>query len=364
MVFTTPHILRRNGSRWLAMLRTGFTPSLGKGLTSFAGNPVLFVGLGMNEGDFLASLERFVSDDRPGHIAPSFAIWNAKPIADGKPRKSNEVTPDDELLRLRLYQRFGTYLIFDVELKKFEVDPNPPPKGFDLAKLGRGVRYLAEHAADYATPFQWERGDFRSMQDYLPNPSDPMDSLWRSGSRVWPVASTPAPRFDPGFAPSIISPSIVRATGTTSLSDDDYLAYLLRDGSPVKLFLDKPGTGHGYLASVIRKTVTRELGPTKGAFPSDPFIYFQINAGFAWEIDTTFGLVSGLSDSKTAYATEQSRTAAISKFVSDFEHALRSSTLMPRRMIIAINGIDRFFDANGYARRCRHCDPTTRHHRC
>lgn len=311
----------------------------------FGGNPVVFVGLGMSEADFLTSLEQFVSDDRPGHLPPTFAIWNADKPGDQsrtktEPRTPGEISVDNDLWRMRVYRKFGTLVLFDTEIDGFtdgRTDRVDKP-----TEVGAAVELLARFTQRATVPFPWDAHHFRSMKDFLPDPLNANDRLWESGSKVWPVDPTSTSRYLPDFAPALKSPAIAGRFDAGGASSDDYMAYLLRDGSPVKLVLDPPGTGHGYFASVLSHIVTKQLRD------QTDYIYFQINAGFAWEIDTTFSAVSGLMDSRSAFSSRVSRAAALQDFVRQFVAAISNNTMTSRKIVIVINGADRFFDSNGY----------------
>jgi tetratricopeptide (TPR) repeat protein len=317
--------------------------------TLFAGNPVLFAGVGLSESEFLSSLEQFVSDDNPNHLAPSFAIWSPDACLGGndKPRTPNEVSISSELWRMRIYRRFGTLVLFDTELPGFskEVSRTKVKRKTEVAKA---TALLGQHALSKAKPFGWIPAHFRNMHSYLPSANDPTDPRWAQGSIVWNRDAGSKAMYQPSWQPALQSPvvspgSLSRTDAAVcDLSDDDYAAYLLRDGSPVKLILDHPGAGHGYLARVLGRLVRERIRVETDT------IWFQINAAHAWEIDTTFALVSGLADSKTADSEGMSRAAAIAKFGRDLTTAIIKGEKFARNAVIAINGMDRFFDPGGY----------------
>lgn len=323
----------------------------------FAGNPVLFVGLGMSEPDVLAALREFVSEDRPGHVAPHFVIWNAW---KGAPQTPDKVSDDDEIRRLRWYRRFGVHLIYDTEIPKFI---RKSAKSGE--RLQASISSLAKYTQKKVVPFRWKTKQLRTMSGFLPEVGgrdDPNDQSWRDMPTVWPVEIDPNSVFWPSFRydrhPGGIYDKLFHTAGTSRpevIDDSQNLGLLLQNGAPIKAFIDPPGSGHGYIASVIRSFVTEQMRPylLNHVTPAQELIYFQLNAGFSWEIDTTFALISGLYDHTLAFDRSRSheamsRRAANDVWLRQIRDLLQSSSPMKRNIFIAINGADRFFDSSGY----------------
>lgn len=326
----------------------------------FAGNPVVFVGLGMSEDEILHVLREFVSDGRPSHLAPHFVIWNA---CSKQTQVAGKVSDEDEAQRLRFFRRFGVHLIFDTELDGYFTSTRR-----DSDRLRQSIEGLANFTREKITAFTWQADHFRSVAGFLPpqgKAKNIPDQQWRNGIAIWGVESSSS-FFEPAFSykmPQIGLPQ-------NSMDDNEYITDMLVGGSPIKAFIDPPGTGHGYLAKVIQKFVTEELRtellkPTNNA-DAQELIYLQFNAGFAWEIDTTFALVSGLYDHELAFDNRQpdrqndkSRTASNQQWIEKIRDLIYSShlsnrntptsgTSVNRNIVIVINGADRFFDSSGY----------------
>jgi tetratricopeptide (TPR) repeat protein len=298
----------------------------------FAGNPIVFIGIGMSEEELLGTLRQFVSDDRPNYLAPDFIIWSPK---DGNGHRTNRtvngVSPEDELKRLRWYRQFGVFTLFDTELEGFDPAEDNDAEG----SLRRSVTLLAENARKELNSRTWKPDEFRQMVAFINAGID------EGGANVWPVANR-VPTFDPNWLYNSNYAAALSPLSAAQIPDKDYLHWLIDYGSPIKAFLDSPGSGHGYLAQIIKSSLEdmRQAG--------EDIIYCQLNAGFAWEIDSTFALVSGLYDRVTAFEEKMSRTKSFQKFVQDLMARAKDGEGPKRRIVIAINGADRFFDNSGY----------------
>ena len=299
----------------------------------FAGNPIVFIGIGMSEEEILGTLRQFVSDDRPNYLAPDFIIWSPNDGAGKKTSRTvDSVSPEDELKRLRWYRQFGVLTLFDTELTGFDPIKDASAEG----GLRRSVTLLAENARTKLKPKVWEKDEFRQMDAFIKVGID------TGGANVWPVVSKantfePAWLYNSGYYSGAVATDLPK-----DIADNDYLHWLIDYGSPIKAFLDSPGSGHGYLAQIIKLRVEdmRSAG--------EKIIYCQLNAGFAWEIDSTFALVSGLYDGKTAFQEDMSRTKGLEKFTADLMMQAAKGEGPKRRIVITINGADRFFDTSGY----------------
>ena len=73
----------------------------------FAGNPALFVGIGMKEAEVTRALEQVLSDNPNRRSVPMFILWNT-------PSDANQ----SDALRLLFYRKFGVHTLFDKELEE------------------------------------------------------------------------------------------------------------------------------------------------------------------------------------------------------------------------------------------------------
>ena len=338
--------------------------------TLFAANPVLFVGLGMTEDDFLRYHKQFVSDHRVSDIAPQFVLWNSHTDKDGKvtlggAKQPNHISNENRVLRLRLYRTLGVHTIFDTELPGF-------PIGFcgvGKTQLAEALGHLASTASKYRRPFEWKHNYFRTMKGFLPNPRDPSDDRWSNGTIVWPskdgnpsrsTGKSSSQLYDVDYVERGLNFSkFPRRHGkliwNKSTNPKDYLAHILTlEPSNISAFIGPPGSGHGTLSRMLRDFVLGKVRSAlkSGATSKSETVFFQVNAGFAWEIDTTFSIVSGLFDSRLAFDEGQSRFASFRQYLRDLEsvidHGHRDNFSGYRRIFICINIADRFFDSSGY----------------
>ena len=286
----------------------------------FAGNPVIFVGLGMNEDLITATLEQFVSDHPARQLAPAFVIWSPE-LKKGAPVEGSE------LLRLSWYRRFGVLTLFDCDLPTYRRGPKK-------LRVARSLKSLGEFARNGIRPFDWQAPQFRSMQKRMDAAgTGNRHDVWQRKERP---KDLPYDFFD-GAAPSPIDPA---KPGIDGLCDGDVFGALFR-GAPIKAFIDRPGTGHGYLAKVIADafaTQVNKVSRTECAI---------VNANFICEVDSAFALLSGLYDRKTAFSEGKSRGQALVEYQAEVLEGLLDSGLTAS-VLVVISGMDRFFDTSGY----------------
>jgi len=77
-----------------------------------AGNPILFVGLGMSEDEINRQLQYFVSNSPHRRMAPAFLVWNTL----GPFENDAEAKATIEGRRIDFLQRLGVQVIFDVDV--------------------------------------------------------------------------------------------------------------------------------------------------------------------------------------------------------------------------------------------------------
>ncbi len=76
-----------------------------------AGNPILFVGLGMSEAEINHQLQYFVSNSPHRRMAPAFLIWNTISFAD-----DDDARAAIKARRIDFLQRLGIHVIFDQDV--------------------------------------------------------------------------------------------------------------------------------------------------------------------------------------------------------------------------------------------------------
>ncbi len=87
----------------------------------FAGNPVLFVGVGMSEPEVNATLQDFVSNNPYRRFAPAFLLWNTGRLSPDKEERKAQIA----LKRIDFLQRLGVFAIFDTDLLPDDEDLPP-----------------------------------------------------------------------------------------------------------------------------------------------------------------------------------------------------------------------------------------------
>lgn len=333
----------------------------------YAGNPILFIGLGLSEEEMLFHLRQFVSDGNPRHLAPRFVLWSPKGRKRNRlardqrnlrrhgdvgkwDREQDEVSAEDEFQRIRWFRKYGIYTIFDTELSRFEATADRPLSGRTPPdpRLNRSISSLAYSIGERLAPFSWDRGHFRTMDQFLaPTGKTDASGIPVEGAVIWRARDNYRPSF-PNWELAHRTDDPRERDPKEALDPSEYMRSIIERGAPIKAWLDVPGSGHGYLVQLIRKLVTERQARFDKSLGLAPTILAQINAGFSWEIDTTFELISGLYNGRTAFGDGVSRSRAMRRYAVELEQDLLSTGLPRRNMIIVLNGADRFFDSNGY----------------
>jgi tetratricopeptide (TPR) repeat protein len=281
----------------------------------FAGNPILFIGVGMSERDVTATLEQIVSDHPHRRIAPAFILWNAPGKADWDPARRRY---EKEAFRFRWLHRFGVLTIFDDEIAP------KPLGGTDQQRLKRSIENLGRKAADLVKPYPWRSADFRNI-----------------GVKLKSKANIASGHYDIWPPPTEMMPKRQAAIPAKARSDKQIL-----------LFVGRPGLGKGAIAKRLRDEWHRRAGAAGKAARS-----MIINASFVFELESVFSLLSGLGDDEVAADQQISRGVSLTNYMEDQAGLIAGELLgippkpgkggEPPRLLIVINGMERFFSPSG-----------------
>ncbi|WP_231470690.1 SIR2 family protein [Novosphingobium sp. CECT 9465] len=256
----------------------------------FAGNPILFVGVGMNEGDVTATLEQFVSDNPNRRTSPVFILWNGP-----------EDDANRDAQRFRWLHRFGALVLFDDELT---ADAETVRASSPTERLANSITNAAREAANRSIPFEWKFDDFRNVAVKLASPGG------HNGDHfdIWP---TP-PEFD------------------TIAEDDEARTYVSGSGT-IRLFIGEPGSGKGGLSKRLRQAWHDQdkEGNRRSCI---------INASFTFETDSVFSLLTGLADGLPAFCEKRSRPASLKSYLANGD---------TQQLLLVINGLERFLSPRG-----------------
>jgi len=340
----------------------------------FGGNPVVFIGTGQSEEEILQHLRQFVADGLETRSAPVFAIWSPKDeTGAGAIRFKGKVSADDNLRRLRWFRQFGIFAIYDSELTEFD-----PGKDKANGQLQRSIRLLARETGTLLKPHEWEHHQFRRIDHALKVNGRP--GIPPAGAHIW--------RTHPGSDGDVWLPTWQLPDDSTpsphATDPAEYLHQLIDFGAPIKAMVDEPGSGHGYLARLLQDLVTGRQARWEADNPKEtaPCLYVQINAGFSWEFDTAFELITGLYDGEFAFGENEgdqtNRDAQLRRYLRKLENCVgivsdkiqhflnlraksRGGTWaakadliatirkpFERQLVICFNGAERYFDPTGY----------------
>lgn len=264
----------------------------------FAGNPILFIGIGLKESEVTATLEQFVSDHPNRRIAPVFILWNA---------------PDDKVenrdaIRFRWLHRFGALTLFDDEIEPRSPVPTAAASTGaaaatlgDLERLSASITNAGYAAAARSEIFEWNDEDLRQIGDKLARLDE------QTHIDIWPTeADTP------------VVPGELASNWAES-------------NRPLALFIGEPGSGKGNLAKELRVAWHQKTGVVERRS-------CLINASFVFELDSVFSLLSGLADGRPAASDKSSRLRSLEQYLtSDID----------RELLIVINGMERFLSPAG-----------------
>lgn len=315
--------------------------------TVFAGNPILFVGLGMSEFEVTRTLQQLLSDNPNRRAVPMFILWNSTLAEDDHSPESAKLA--DDALRLMFYRKFGVHVLFDQEVsaicdrdkeyaealrqlqfigdEKWLTEPHFRKSIDSALRLERPLQYLATWSRDgqNAAPASPE---YREAQRKFDAKNIERINIWHASE------NRPA-------VPTRVS----AAAKGEQRSDDDVteLFDALRSKfiGPVVALVGKPGSGRGAWAEVIADTlIKRSAG--RG------IRVVALNGSFATETDSIFAILSGAFDGQTARTLGQSRfLSAAGLFDKIARGAFVPIENEPGELCLIINGIERFIAQDG-----------------
>lgn len=312
----------------------------------FAGNPVLFVGLGMNERELNDFLRYFVSNTPYRRMAPAFLIWNTLEGADREPLDLQQLETYMKERRLDFLQRLGVHVIFDEDLL------GPPIQQFGgkddrwLRQLRQERRAVDEKDADGKQDVALKA--LRATLERIPAVAAELkaastrsgDGTWRGiGSRILPAK--------PGTTGSG-QPDAVRLWGTLRLqgwASEQRRAFETSpgDGAAEQILVGifEPGSGRGGLAEELvqqRGTESFKLHckVVQGTRPDHRLL---VNAGFSYDSDAMLNTIASFLFHRLK---DQSKPLSRER---DFADGRLFDT--DSQALVIINGIDRFFAFDG-----------------
>lgn len=308
-----------------------------------AGNPILFVGIGMSEFEVTRALQQHLSDNPNRRAVPMFILWTASPDA-----------ARNDMLRLLFYRKFGVHVLFDTEIARmagkeaeYAVDrlsvPVPPaalsPKAAlrwqSMMRQANAMALPLEYLAEW-----WRSGissseqhkSFRSAQSKYDVVTGHIDrvNIWHATGNV------PQPI-------TFVAPSALAPTDT-----DKWLIDKIRSGDRAIAIIGRPGSGRGGWSESLADSIRKQIQTRRGRV-------VVVNASFATETDSIFSILSGAFDCETAYSAKTSRFAAVVHMWNSVCNAHKSGNPWPTlrneasELVLIINGIERLIAQDGSA---------------
>lgn len=304
----------------------------------FAGNPILFVGLGMTETEVNDKLQYLVSNSPHRRMAPAFLLWNTIDVDNSDGKNLQEVI---NRRRLDFIQRLGVQVIFDEDLR------------------GGGGDWIDALRAEYAAA----KGDkdlcravklsaLSAMIEALPSVIAKLNALPERTGEAW---RSIAPRLAPGLDQPI------RLWGTSKLRQaaeqlgPSTFAITHRDVTDkgtqrlaVMVGIAEPGFGRGAFAEkVIQTDVPDGQVANVGGWilaQTDRSNRLLVNAGFSYDSDAMLNAIALFLARRCRGPNFDFEKAGSSREELFMEPAVHD----PRApLLIVINGIDRFFGFDG-----------------
>ncbi|HET9640430.1 MAG TPA: SIR2 family protein [Allosphingosinicella sp.] len=292
----------------------------------FAGNPMLFVGLGMTEPELNKTLAEFVGDHPYRRKAPAFLIWNTPPAwrellkgeCDGDYCATERHLPISieqrkQVFRLDMLHRLGVLTIFTDDLS----DAPPPADQWD--NLRQGLENLGDYAASVQTkrlaritPARWRNGLSRIKANW----SDRIIKSWH---------------VDWGHNPTDEEKQLLKSTLKIEKSFD------LNEVPFISVFISPRGSGKTALANELAQI-------WKDASASNNGIAAMINFNMRIDTDSILSFIKDLFIYDSANLTlKEVKTSRETLFASESCKGPRSG----QSLLLILKGIERVFDVNG-----------------
>ncbi|OQW77398.1 MAG: hypothetical protein BVN33_04090 [Proteobacteria bacterium ST_bin13] len=272
----------------------------------YAGNPILFVGLGMNENEVNTTLQDFVGDHPYRRITPTFLLWNS-PLND-------KHEPDQDacdIKRIDMLHRLGILTIFDHEIgtKLTELPPiatKAEPHERKLLRVRRSIENLAAELAKSEHQRLKAITQWRSLEK-------------RARSRAQLITTWDVQIAHPS-APSQMLQTHKIGDGLTVV-----------DG--------RSGTGKGLEAKRVAEDWLKE------ATPAGKRTVLLINAEFSFDTDTLLNLMAGFLRARYPKEHRDKLTRVSRNLLFRHPEAFHVST--NQCVLIILSGIERLFGTNG-----------------
>ena len=280
------------------------------------GNPILFVGLGMGEGEVNRVLEDFISNAPYRRTAPTFLLWNSKRLADADKGKYKFSLDENANFRAEKLQKLGVFTIFDTDvmsaacLGKLGIATSKGDPGARMQNLHRLTSGVSDTARAIGKRERYVGKKWRSMAPRMAS-----ISARNRNASLWHV----------DYAGSKPSNEIEQeAAGIKNAIEKSEL--------PVLFTIASAGWGKGQLSSILQKSISDEKEKKN--------YVLHVNAGFCFDTDSFLdGILRFFEKITGTKFKNQSRDAYFERI------NLCGSKLGPTYCVI--NGIDRFIDLNG-----------------
>lgn len=317
----------------------------------FAGNPILFVGIGGTEQDVMRELEQLLSDNPNRRAVPMFMLWN-----------SSGDLAEDNIRRLTFYRRYGIHMLFDDEvalragkLPTYRVEKKAErPRYRNALRLSRSLEMLADIAEGDRGGRKWAPTELRTPQAKYAMSDDVRTGTGPGAGTTYRIDIWRHLRSDEA---DIKDKQVRVGEKLQAKAPDRAIVSAIQASAPITVFTGGPGSGRGALANVLADAFEQYYA----ALPHGRVVV--VNGAFATETDSIFGILSGALDERTAQASEISRARSIRQMYEYLSVVLEqvNKTAAPGpggakapgapspSVTVIINGIERFLAHDGSA---------------
>lgn len=319
-----------------------------------AGNPVLFVGLGMTEKEINDFLRYFVSNTPYRRMAPAFLIWNTLDEEQNGEWVKRSGAPLEEFMesrRLDFLQRLGVHVIFDEDLvaagvhgeswvenlrRRHREETDPAKKeAIALTALPETLRRLPEVVAEIKAAAARTGNEWRSLP-----------RLRRIDPAGGEQVDSPTEGEAPGPARLWGSPELQQSAAKANSDRPQDLSTrhkLPRGYETILVGTAEPGAGRGVLSERIvqlkeENDFTLPGWRVRGTQRRDRLL---INAGFSYDSDAMLNAIALFLRSRLRPAARGGDLCREQRFADASLFKVKVPAL------VIINGIDRFFGFDG-----------------
>jgi tetratricopeptide (TPR) repeat protein len=284
------------------------------------GNPILFVGLGMDETEINRTLEDFISNTPYHRSAPTFLLWNTRRWnkKDGKAEQMD----DDEKANFRTdkLHRLGVFTIFDTDV-------------LDDTGLSELKCFTGEHDQNAAI------FNVKLLTSKVAVTARSIGQRERYIGKNWRSMATRMASAEAGAVATLWSVDYNGSLKNASLDKDVGLINEKLIDNHVQFAIASAGWGKGQIGSLLADA-EKEVGGIKKHV-------LHINASFCFDTDSFLDAIARFLEKITPVSIVYTKDSVPQISRDEFFSRINLVTDATKNATCIINGIDRFIDVHG-----------------